>query len=77
MSDVVMLFDAGCENTIKNCGYTLSPNALIDEKRLSKGLTNYVSSLNYEEELKHQRQFVQQAFLEKTTAIQNIKDFLT
>jgi hypothetical protein len=77
MNDVVMLFDAGCENTIKNCGYNLSPNIIIDEKRLSKGLTNYVSSLNYEEELKHQRQFVQQAFLEKTTAIQKIKDFLT
>ena len=74
--DVVMLFDAKCENTIKSCGYNLSPNIIIDENKLSKGLTNYVSSLNYEEELKHQRQFVQQAFLEKTTAIQKIKDFL-
>ena len=76
MSDVVMLFDAKCENTIKSCGYNLSPNIIIDENKLSKGLTNYVSSLNYKEELKHQRQFVQQAFLEKTTAIQKIKDFL-
>jgi hypothetical protein len=76
MSDVVMLFDAGCENTIKNCGYNLSPNVLVDEKRLSKGLTTYVSSLNYEEELKHQKQFVAQAFAEKSDAIQKIKNFL-
>jgi hypothetical protein len=43
---------------------------------LSKGLTTYVSSLNYEEELKHQKQFVAQAFAEKSDAIQKIKNFL-
>ena len=77
MADTVILFDSVCKNTIEKCGYDLSPNVIITPEKLEMGLTNYVNSLSFENELAHQRKFIPQALAERQTAIDQIKNFLT
>lgn len=76
MCDVVILFDSECKNTIEKCGYPLSENVIITPEKLQMGLTNYVSTLNFEAELKHQQSFLAKAYAEKRETIDQIKEFI-
>jgi hypothetical protein len=77
MTDTVILFDSTCSNTIAMCGYPFSENIIITPEKLQMGLTNYVDTLNFEAELKHQRSFLDKAYEEKRATIEQIKKFLT
>ncbi len=76
MSDVVMLFDADCSNTIKKCGYVIPESLILDDKKLKNGVVNYAESLAFQTNLMYQQTFFPQAMDEKLTALNQIKEFI-
>jgi hypothetical protein len=76
MSDVVMLFDADCANTIQKCGYKIPENLIINNDKLKDGLVSYVNSLAFQTNLMYQQLFFDKAVEEKNEAVSQIKKFL-
>ena len=76
MSDVVMLFDADCSNTIKQCGYIIPEHLIVNDEKIKNGVVNYANSLAFEPNLAYQQAFFSRAIDEKRNAINQIKEFI-
>ena len=76
MSDVVALFDAGCWNTVLQCGYDISQHCIIDSEKIKNGVCDYADSISFPDALAHQQKFFSQAMDEKSDAIKRIQQFI-